>query len=104
MARYGFKFKEVRDGLEVDEERMAVVRRVFYMIGVAGHPISAVKRALEAEGVSTATGKQRWATTPIRDFIKDDIYKPHTYEEVKELVSPDVAARLDREKLYGLWR
>ena len=104
VARYGFKFNEARDGLVVDEERMAVVRRIYYMIGIERRPIFAVKRTLEAEGVPTATGKKRWATTPIRDLVTDDVYKPHTYEEVKELVSPDVAAHLDPDKRYGLWR
>ena len=36
-------------------------------------------------------------------FITDDVYKPHTFEEVKELVSPEVAARLDPDKRYGVW-
>jgi site-specific DNA recombinase len=31
------------------------------------------------------------------------VYRPHTYEEVKALVSPDVALRLDPDKRYGIW-
>jgi hypothetical protein len=33
----------------------------------------------------------------------DDVYKPHTYEEVEALVSSDVAVRLESEQLYGIW-
>ena len=36
-------------------------------------------------------------------IIKDDVYRPHTYEEITALVDPAVAARLDRSKLYGIW-
>jgi len=36
-------------------------------------------------------------------FGLDDLYKPHSFEEVKELVSPEVAAKLDPEKCYGVW-
>ncbi len=35
--------------------------------------------------------------------MKKDMYFPRTFEEVASVVSPDVAARLDREKPYGLW-
>jgi site-specific DNA recombinase len=103
-AKFGFKSNDTRDGLVVDEEAASTIRRIFYMIGVEGKPIYAVKRALDAEGVPTPTGKEKWATSVIRDFVQDDLYRPHTYEEVMELVSPAVTARLDPEKRYGLWR
>ena len=32
-----------------------------------------------------------------------DVYKPHTFEEIEELVSPEVASQLDPDKLYGVW-
>jgi len=103
-AKYGFIFNEERDGLVVDEEAMSVVRRIFYMIGVEGKVIYAVKRALDAEGVPTPTGRKQWAPSVIRDFVQDDLYKAHTFEEVEELVSPEVAAKLDPAERYGLWR
>jgi len=34
---------------------------------------------------------------------RDDVYRSHTYEETKALVAPEVAARLDRSKRYGIW-
>jgi site-specific DNA recombinase len=40
---------------------------------------------------------------PSSPFIIDDVYKPHTFEEVKKLVSPEVAARLDPDRRYGVW-
>lgn len=39
----------------------------------------------------------------IKNCIVDDVYKPHTFEEIEELVAPEVAARLDLEKSYGVW-
>jgi len=103
-GKYGFRLNESRDGMVVDEEAMTTVRRMFRMVGVEGHRLFAVKRTLDAEGVRTATGKDRWAPQVIRDYILDDAYKPHTYEEIKELVFPEVAARLDPEERYGVWR
>jgi hypothetical protein len=39
----------------------------------------------------------------LRRIVLADVYKPHAFEEVAELVSPEVAARLDPEKRYGVW-
>jgi hypothetical protein len=35
--------------------------------------------------------------------VLNDLYKPHTYDEIVPLVSPEVAARLDPSKQYGIW-
>jgi recombinase-like zinc beta ribbon protein len=45
----------------------------------------------------------RWQRTFVRQCIFDDVYKPHSFEEVAALVSPEVAARLDPSKSYGVW-
>src|ERR671912_135715 len=47
-ARYGFTFNEARDALVVDEEKMALVRRIFRMVGVEVQAIFAAKRMLDA--------------------------------------------------------
>jgi hypothetical protein len=41
--------------------------------------------------------------TFIRECVFDDIYKPHTYEEVEALVSPQVVATLTPDRPYGIW-
>ena len=103
-CKYGYRFNETRDALVVDEETMSIVRRVFRMVGVEGRPLFGVKRALDAEGILTPTGLNRWAPQVLRDYILDDAYKPHTYGEIKALVSSEVAAKLDPKKCYGVWR
>jgi site-specific DNA recombinase len=103
-ARYGFTFNDARDALVVDEEKMAVVRRIFRMVGVEGQTIFAAKRILDAAGVPTATGKPRWSSSMIRNIISNDLYRPYSFEEVEPLVSQEVAARLDPQQSYGLWR
>jgi hypothetical protein len=35
--------------------------------------------------------------------IKDDGYRPHSFEEVGPLVAPELVARLDPSLSYGLW-
>jgi site-specific DNA recombinase len=39
----------------------------------------------------------------IKDFILCDVYRPHSFEEIAALISPEVSARMDQEKLYGIW-
>jgi site-specific DNA recombinase len=100
---YGFRYNEGRDGYEVDEDSMRVIRRIFHMVGVERWALNAVKRSLEAEKVPTPSGNRRWATWVIRGFILHDVYRPHTFGEVAKLVTPEVAARLDPDKRYGIW-
>jgi site-specific DNA recombinase len=102
-VKYGFRLNDTRDGLLIDEAKMSVVRRIFRMVGVEGHSMNAVYKTFEREGIPTPGGGKRWDRAFFRIAILDDVYRSHTYEEVEELVSPDVAARLDREQLYGVW-
>jgi hypothetical protein len=102
-VKYGFKLNATRDGLLVDEDKMQIVRRIFRMVGSDGHSMSAVYRTFERERIPTPGGGKRWDRAFFRLAIMDDVYKPHTYEEVEELVSPEVAACLDRDQLYGIW-
>jgi site-specific DNA recombinase len=100
---YGFRFNRARDGYEVDEAKMRVVRRIFRMVGAEKRSLNAIKKTLEADGVPAPSGNKRWQTWVIRRFILDDLYKPHTVEEIAELVTPEVAARLDPAHRYGVW-
>ncbi len=102
MATFGFYFNKDRDGYVVNKETLAVVRRVFEMVGVEGLAIRTVKRVFEQEGVPTPNGGQWWSAKTLRDIILDDCYKPHTFEEVRELVGQNVAATLNPEDNYGI--
>jgi hypothetical protein len=82
---------------------MQIVRRVFRMVGVEGVPLNAVKKAFDREGLPTLVGAQFWYQTFLRRMIRDDVYKPHTFEEVAGMVAPEVSAGLDRDGLYGIW-
>jgi site-specific DNA recombinase len=101
--KYGFKLNAMRDGYEVDEEGMRVVRRIFEMVGVKSQTLHAVKRALEREGEKSPDGKPRWDIPVIRRLILSDVYRPHSYNEIAKLVSAKVAARLEPDKKYGVW-
>jgi hypothetical protein len=100
---YGFAANDTRDGYVVDEEKMILVRRIFHMVGIEAFSINGVVNALATEGIPTLKGKRRWSRTMIRNMIRNDVYKPHTYKEMAELLSPEVIARLDHEKCYGVW-
>jgi site-specific DNA recombinase len=101
-ATYGFRYNAARDGYLVEEESMRVVRRIFGMVGEEAMPIRAVARTLEREMVSTPNGGRYWRTQTIRDIVFDDCYRPHAFGEVANMVSPEVAARLDPGKSYGI--
>ncbi|MDP9352524.1 MAG: hypothetical protein M3P51_13440 [Chloroflexota bacterium] len=48
-------------------------------------------------------GGRSWSRSFLRSLILEDAYKPHTFEETATLVPPEVAARLDVDKRYGIW-
>jgi len=105
---YGFAYDSATGNYRIDEATMPVVRRIFKLYGVEGHSLHQVKRALEADGIRTAGttknpgGSKYWNVSNIRRIILHDVYKPHTYQEIEPLVSPDVATKLVPNKLYGI--
>src|SRR4051812_32595861 len=103
LPNYGFKYNATRDGYELDKATFQTVQRIFRMVGLEGIALHAVKRTFEREGLPTPKGGKIWSQTFLRSLILDDVYKPHTYEEIAALVSPEVAARLDSKKCYGIW-
>jgi len=100
---YGFRYNDARDNYVVDPEKMAVIERMFRMVGAEEYTMNATRMAFNREGVQPPSGGRFWSPKYIREAIKDDVYRSHDYEEVQELVSPDVAARLDPKKRYGVW-
>ena len=100
---YGFLYNAARDNYVVDGERMSVIKRIFRMIGAEGQTMHAVKRAFEREGVKPPLHGKYWSPKYIRECIRDDVYRSHTCEEVRKVVAPEVAARLDPSLNYGIW-
>ena len=108
-ARYGFRFltatnakgREVNVGYEVDPEKMAHVRRIFEMVA-GGEGLKGARRVLEQGGIPNPSGREQWSTTTIRGIVRDDVYRPHSFEEVEALVPAHVAARLDPGGVYGI--
>jgi len=99
---YGFRYDEARDGYEVDELRMALIRRIFRMVGVEGMTLNAVARRLEAEGIPAPRGGGTWNRPILRKFVLSDVYLRHSYEEVTKIVTSEVAATLDHSAHYGI--
>ncbi len=106
-ADYGFRFNAARDGYEIDEEKMAIVKRIFRWIGVEGWSIRRVKKALDdlcVEPPGSYMNKSGlWNEWQIRRMLLNDAYKPHSFEEIESLVTPEVVATLDPAKSYGIW-
>jgi site-specific DNA recombinase len=102
-SRYGFKVNAARDSYEIYEPEMEIVRRIFRMLGVEGRSLNSIAKTLEQQSVPTPKGARYWDRSFFRKCVLDDVYKPHTLDEVRAVVSPEVASRLDPEKCYGLW-
>lgn len=102
-AAFGFDFNEARDGYVINPEAMAVVRRIFQMAGVERTTIYAIRRHLEGAALKTPSGKAKWDSSYVRGLLLNDLYKPHSFEEIRKIVSPEVAARLDPKEKYGVW-
>jgi site-specific DNA recombinase len=100
---FGFRYNDARDNYVVDEEAMRVIKRIFHMVGGEGHTMHAVRLAFNQEGIRSPLGGRFWTPKALTDRLNDDVYRPHTYEEIRALVSPEVALRLDPKKRYGIW-
>lgn len=114
---YGFKVagERTRRVYEVEEPHMAVVRRIFEMVGMEGLGNRTVARILNSEGVSTPPApikKKRlergwgWRHQFVRKCVLNDAYRPHTPEELAVLVeqgmmTPKVAA--EAPEGCGVW-
>ena len=98
---YGFRYNEARDDLVIHEPEMAVVKKIF-RLAAEGHGTRAIQLRLYREGVPSPTGKDVWHRPVLKKLVLNDIYMPHTYEEVVELVPEGVAVTLDREQEYGI--
>ena len=103
VPNFGFKFNATRDGYQVDEEAIQIVRRIFYMVGVEGRTLYGVGKVLRGEGVPTPNGKKLWSQTIVRKIINNDVYRPHDREEIEGLVAPEVITKLDPHEKHGLW-
>jgi site-specific DNA recombinase len=101
IPKFGFKVNERRDGYLIDEDTMPTAEKIIRAVA-AGESLYGVTKLLEAEGVPTPNGSKNWNRIFIRKMIRDDAYLPHTFDEVKALVAPEVAARLDPERSYGV--
>jgi site-specific DNA recombinase len=99
---YGFRYNSGRDNLIVDAERIRVVRRIFSELAVGGS-VFGVSQALMRESVPAPAGGENWNHNAIRRIILSDLYRPHTFEEVRAMVTPEVAAKLDPDREYGIW-
>jgi len=82
---------------------MAVVHRIFEMLATEGATFYAVQHELKRTGTPSPSGNALWSHPTLRMIVLDDVYCSHTYEEIAELVSPEVAGRLEQEESYGIW-
>jgi site-specific DNA recombinase len=98
---YGFRYNETRDGLLIHEPEMLVVEKIFHLVA-DGVAVRAVQARLYTEGIPAPKGGPLWDDRVLRRLITNDLYRPHSFEEIAGLVTPEVAARLDSAREYGI--
>jgi site-specific DNA recombinase len=102
-ANYGFMFNDTEDGLLVHQPEMKIVEKIFSM-AASGMGPKAMQTRLYAEGIPSPTGKAMWPRRILKvQMVLNDLYNPHTYDEIAPLLSSEVAAKLDPKGLYGIW-
>ena len=106
--RYGFEYvrneKGKAVGYVVRPDTMRVVETILRMLA-DGESIRGVRRYLEQSGVPAPQGGRTWSRLTIRYIATEDVYMPHSHAQLEAAgVAPDVLARLDPDKPYGvLW-
>ena len=104
QVHFGFRFVgDTAEEYEVDLAKMALVERIFRMVGDEGRSLTAVKTAFENEGIPTPRGARWWNISTVKRIIGNDVYLARPYEEVAALVSPEAATRLDPSERYGVY-
>ena len=101
MAPFGFRYTEAGEGLLVHEPEMAIVQKIF-RYAAEGVGVRAIQARLYSEGILAPKGGRVWGDHMLRRLIANDVYHPHTFEEIARLVTPEVAARLDPDEQYGI--
>jgi len=101
IAKYGYRFNDARDALLVHDPEMAVVEKIFRM-AAEGAGSNKIQTALYREGIPSPRGRPVWDRRVIRKIVNSDDYRPLTFEEISELVTPEVVRRLDESKAYGV--
>jgi hypothetical protein len=61
-----------------------------------------LSHAQQCQLADRGNGK-RWSQMFVRSVILDDVYRPHAHEELRALLSPEVAARLDPARSHGIY-
>jgi len=98
---YGFRFNETRDGLLINESEIRVVAKIFQLVA-DGVAVRAIQARLYTEGIPAPKGGPLWDDRVLRRLITNDVYRPHSFEEIADLLALEVAARLDPAKEYGI--
>src|SRR5829696_5028807 len=98
---YGFHYNETRDGLLINEPEMRVVEKIFDL-AANGVAVRAIQTRLYTEGIPAPKGGSLWDDRVLRRLIANDVYRPHSFEEIAAFVTSEVAARLASTKEYGI--
>jgi hypothetical protein len=91
----------------VPNDKLPLARQIIEL-AAQGQSLHSIRKHFEGLGIRTVgnprkpEGSRYWNINTIRRTINNDLYRPHTADEVSPLVLPSVARTLDSEALYGI--
>jgi recombinase len=98
----GFRYTPDRKALELDPEKLAIVKRIFEL-AAEGLSFLAIKKTLEREGVPTARGNRIWSLGALHQIVNSDVYRSRSMEELRAILPSGATDKLGPEKRYGVW-
>lgn len=100
VGKTNFGFVKDGNSYRVNPDEMEIMRQIYQLLA-DGKSIYEVAAFLKDKGVKAPRGGV-WHHASVRPFVMNDVYRPHTFEELSFLVSPDVLSKLDPNKRYGI--
>ncbi|MDP9457485.1 MAG: recombinase family protein [Actinomycetota bacterium] len=98
---FGFRYNTAGDALIPHEPEMAVVEKVF-RLAAEGMGIWSIQARLHAAGIQAPKGGKVWDIMVIKRLVLNELYKPHSYDEMSALLGPEALARLTPGNEYGV--
>lgn len=83
---YEFPYGKGIDDYRVDEPTMRVVWRIFVLVA-GGISLHRIHKTLEDEAILTDEGSGFWNVNTIGKVIRNDVYRSHSCDAIKALVS-----------------
>ena len=85
---YGFDYDK-ETGKRVENDKVDIVRSIFYQVGEENKPIQTMGRDLIAKGILSPSGKKHWANSSLHRILTNEAYIGRTWAFTKRMIKGD---------------